>query len=50
MRVKTGIETLWEDRKRFWGMPLSMTKYYLSNDRLFMQKGLLNMNMEEVLL
>ena len=48
--MKLGVETLWADRKRFLGMPLSFTKYFLSEDRLFMQTGLLNMKMEEVLL
>ena len=48
--MKLGVETIWEDRKRILGMPISFTKYYLSTDRLFMQKGLLNMRMEEVLL
>ena len=28
--MKTGIDTIWEDRKRILGMPISMTKYYLS--------------------
>lgn len=48
--MKLGVETLWQDRKRFLGMPLSFTKYFLSEDRLFLQTGMLNMNMEEVLL
>ena len=29
------IEYLWKDRKRFLGMPLSFTRYRLSDDRLF---------------
>lgn len=29
------IEYLWHDRKRFMGMPLSFTRYMLSDDRLF---------------
>ena len=48
--MKLGVETLWSDRKRVLGMPLTFTKYFLSEDRLFMQTGLLNMKMEEVLL
>ena len=48
--MKLGVETVWEDRKRILGMPISFTKYYLSVDRLFMQTGLFNMKMEEVLL
>ena len=27
--MKTGIDTIWEDRKRILGMPISFTKYYL---------------------
>ena len=48
--MKLGVETIWEDRKRILGMPISFTRYYLSADRLFLQTGLLNMKMEEVLL
>ena len=42
--------TIWQDRKRVLGMPLTFTKYFLSEDRLFLQTGVLNMKMEEVLL
>lgn len=48
--MKTGIETIWEDRRRILGMPISFTKYYLSEDRLFVQTGLVNMRIEETLL
>lgn len=48
--MKLGIETIWEDRKRILGMPISFTKYYLSEDRLFVQHGFFNMHMEEVVL
>lgn len=44
------IEYLWKDRKRFLGMPLSFTRYRLSQDRLFCETGLLNMRCDEVLL
>ena len=40
----------WTDRKRYLGMPLSFTKYALGEDRLFLEKGLLNLNADEVLL
>lgn len=46
----TGIEYIWSDRKRVLGMPLTFTKYRLSDDRLFLEKGLLNVKEEEVLL
>ena len=48
--MKLGVETLWQDRKRILGMPISFTKYYLSKDRLFMQHGFFNMHMEEIVL
>lgn len=47
---KNGIEYIWKDRKRFLGMPLSFTRYGLSEDRLFLSVGLLNMKDDEVLL
>ena len=48
--MKLGVETIWNDRKRILGMPISFTRYYLSEDRLFMQTGALTMKVEEVLL
>jgi len=44
------IEYLWKDRKRFLGLPLSFTKYRLSEDRLFCETGFLNIKSDEVLL
>ena len=44
------IQYLWKDRKRFLGMPLSFTRYRLSDDRLFCEKGFLNIKADEVLL
>ena len=44
------IKTLWNDRKRHFGLPLSFTRYRLSEDRIFCEKGLLNLHDEEVLL
>lgn len=44
------IEYLWKDRKRFLGMPLSFTRYSLSEDRLFCETGFLNIRSDEVLL
>ena len=41
---------IWTDRKRFMGMPLSFTRYAMSNDRLFMSIGFLNIEDEEILL
>lgn len=48
--MKLGFETIWKDRRRFLGMPLSFTHYYLSEDRLFHQRGVFTMRMEEILL
>ena len=44
------IEYLWKDRKRVLGMPLSFTRYFLSEDRLFCETGLLSLKADEVLL
>ena len=44
------IQYLWKDRKRFLGMPLSFTRYRLSDDRLFCEKGFFNIRADEVLL
>lgn len=44
------IEYLWKDRKRYFGLPLSFTRYALSKDRLFMSTGFFNIKDEEVLL
>ncbi|MDD3428738.1 MAG: PH domain-containing protein [Oscillospiraceae bacterium] len=43
-------ETIWQDRSRILGMPITFTKYALTEDRLFLQKGLLNQTMDEILL
>lgn len=44
------IAYLWKDRKRYLGLPLSFTRYRLSEDRVFCEKGFLNIHEEEVLL
>ena len=41
---------LWKDRRRRLGLPLSFTRYRLSEDRLFREKGFFNIHSEEVLL
>ena len=41
---------IWKDRKRVLGMPLTFTKYSLSEDRIFLQTGFLNLEEEEILL
>ena len=44
------IEFLWKDRKRYFGLPLSFTRYCLSEDRLFISEGFLNIRDDEILL
>ena len=44
------IQYLWEDRKRYFGLPLSFTRYMLSDDRLFTSVGFLNIKDDEILL
>lgn len=44
------IEYLWKDRKRHFGLPLSFTRYSLSEDRLFCETGFFNIKSDEVLL
>ena len=41
---------LWSDRKRILGMPITFTKYMLSEDRLFLQQGFLNTTYNETTL
>ena len=43
-------EYLWKDRKHYLGMPLSFTRYALSDDRLFLSVGFLSIKDEEILL
>ena len=44
------IQYLWKDRKRHFGLPLSFTRFRLSEDRLFCEKGFFNIKSDEVLL
>lgn len=44
------IDYLWQDRLRHFGLPLSFTRYALSEDRLFLETGLLNTKCEEIIL
>ena len=47
---KLGVELIWKDRKRYLGMPLSVTRYAMSEDRLFLSVGFLSIKDDEVLL
>jgi len=44
------MEYIWKDRKRYLGMPLSFTRYAMTEDRLFLSVGFLSIKDEEVLL
>lgn len=46
----TTDKLLWTDRKRYFGLPISFTKYAVSEDRLFQSTGILNLKYEEILL
>ena len=48
--MSINIEYLWKDRKRYFGLPLSFTRYALSEDRLFTSVGFLNIKDDEILL
>lgn len=44
------IVYIWKDRKRILGMPITFVRYRLSEDRLFCEKGFLNIKQDEILL
>lgn len=48
--MSINIEYLWKDRKRWLGMPITFTRYALSEDRLFVSEGFLNIKDDEILL
>lgn len=48
--MATNNTIIWKDRKRYLGLPLSFTRYSLTEDRLFLSVGFLNIKDEEVLL
>ena len=50
MPAKENIQTRWSDRSRIFGLPITFTKYSMSDDRIFCEKGLLTMKFEEILL
>ena len=39
---------LWADRKRHLGLPISFTKYKITDTRLFIETGFLNLKEEEI--
>ena len=48
--MSINIKCLWKDRKRHLGLQLSFTRYQMSEDRLFISEGFLNIKDDEVLL
>lgn len=44
------INYAWQDRKRICGLPITFTRYAMSDDRVFLETGLLNTKAEELLL
>ncbi|MBQ3195639.1 MAG: PH domain-containing protein [Clostridia bacterium] len=49
-KKNSSVEIIWQDRKRFLGMPLSFTKYKLGTDRIFVETGLFSTKYEEIVL
>lgn len=45
-----GKKYIWHDKKRIMGIPMSFTRYALSDDRLFLETGALNIKDDETLL
>lgn len=43
-------EILWADRKRILGMPISFTSYRIDDERLYVRKGFLRLELDEILL
>lgn len=41
-------EIIWTDRKRHFGLPISLTKYTLRDDKILIESGLLNLKREEI--
>ena len=50
MSTKDKITMKWSDRSRILGMPITFTKYSMSDDRIFCEKRLLSVKFEEILL
>ena len=45
-----GDNLIWEDRKHFMWFPWSFTKYYIENEGLMIEAGLLKTTLDETLL
>lgn len=42
------VEKIWSDKKRIFGLPISFTRYSLSEDRLFTDQGFLNTTQDQL--
>ncbi|MBQ9521739.1 MAG: PH domain-containing protein [Oscillospiraceae bacterium] len=50
MSSSLDIHYVWQDRKRYFGLPVSFTRYRLSDDRLFIETGIVRFQEEEIML
>ena len=50
MKKVEQIELLWEDKKRYFGLPISFTKYSLSKERIFRNMGLFITRYDQIML
>lgn len=50
MNEEYGERILWKDRKRILGMPISFTKYEITEDRFICHKGFFRTEVNEILL
>ena len=48
--MAVNIEYIWKGKKCYFGLPISFTRYAVSEDRLFLSTGFLTIRDEEVLL
>ena len=44
------IESEWNDKKRYFGVPISFTHFQLANNRIYIKRGLLLTRYDEILL
>lgn len=50
VKLVSKIVEIWHDRKRILGLPISFTRYALSEDRLFLKRGVINVKQDEIVL
>lgn len=49
MKLKMGLNVIWKDRKRtIFGLPLTLTKYRLTEEKLLVETGLFSLKEEEI--